>query len=102
MLSEAGGAWGRTNQAPAMRGVEGSLFFTLHGFQTRYLSTAFHLMKNMGPEGKVAAAWMMAGLGLGAGVMGLPFTQDLENAGEALWEKITGTDPMIVPICGSS
>jgi hypothetical protein len=95
MLSEAGGAWGRTNQAPAMRGVEGSLFFTLHGFQTRYLSTAFHLMKNMGPEGKVAAAWMMAGLGLGAGVMGLPFTQDLENAGEALWEKITGTDPMI-------
>ena len=44
------------------------------------------------PEGRVAGAWMMAALALGAGVMGPPFTQDLENVGEALWKGITGTD----------
>ena len=95
MMSEAGGAWGRTNQAPMMRGTEGSLLFALHGFQIRYLSTAYRLMRHMGPEGRVAAAWMMGALTLGAGAMGLPFTQDLENAGDALLKRINGVDPMI-------
>jgi hypothetical protein len=62
---------------------------------TRFLSTAFNLAKNMGPEGKIAAGWMAAALWAGAGAYGLPFTQDLEKGGDLLWQKITGTDPMI-------
>ncbi len=95
MMSEAAGAWGKTNQSALMRGAEGSLMFALHGFQTRYLSTVFNLVKNMGPEGKVAAGWMMAALWAGAGAYGLPFTQDMENAGDILWKRLTGEDPMI-------
>ena len=95
MMSEAGGAWGKTNQAPAMRGTEGSLLFALHGFQTRFISTAYKLMKNMGPEGRIAAGWMMAALWAGTGIYGLPFTQDLENAAGLLWKRLTGVDPMI-------
>jgi hypothetical protein len=95
ILSEAAGAWGKTNQAPMMRGMEGSLLFALHGFQTRFLSTAYKLMVNMGPAGKVAGAWMMAALWAGTGIYGLPFTKDLENAGGLLWKSLTGVDPMI-------
>ena len=95
MLDQAAGTWGKTNQAPMMRGVEGSLVFTMHGFQTRYLSNAWRLMNNMGLEGKIAAAWMMAGLAAGAGAFGLPFVEDGINAGEKLWKMLMHTDPMI-------
>lgn len=95
MLSEAAGSWGKMNQAPIMRGAEGSLIFALHGFQTRYLSTAFKLAKNMGPEGRVAAAWMMGALWAATGIYGLPFFQDLETAADKLIQTVTGENPMI-------
>src|SRR6185437_6070203 len=40
MLSEAAFEWGRHANAPMMRGGLGRALFALHGFQTRYLSTA--------------------------------------------------------------
>ena len=95
MMSEAAGAWGKLNQAPAMRGAEGSLLFAMHGFQTRYLSTAWKLMRNMGPEGRTAGAFMMAGLAFGVGALGLPFAQDLTGAADSLWKQLRGEDPMI-------
>jgi hypothetical protein len=95
MLSEGAYEWGSENRSPVMRGPMGTLLFSLHGFQTRYLSTAFRLMKNMGPEGKTAFAWMMGTLMLGAGAYGLPFTQDAESAADALGRMLNGgSDPM--------
>jgi hypothetical protein len=94
-LSEAAFEWGRANQSQVMRGPLGTLAFTLHGFQTRFLSAALKFAKNMGPSGRVALGYMMAGLWAGAGVEGLPFTQDLENAADKLWKALTGHDPMI-------
>lgn len=95
MLDQAAGQWGRANQAPAMRGTEGHLLFALHGFQTRYLSTMLSLLKNSGPEGKVAAAWMIGGLAAVAGVYGQPFVQDIESGVDAVWKAVTHVDPMI-------
>ena len=96
MISEAAFDWGRINRAPFMRGALGTLMTSLHGFQLAYLNTAFKLLKNSGPEGRVAFAWMMGSLAAGAGFAGLPFTQDLGNAGDALYKKITGgKDPML-------
>lgn len=98
-LSEAAYEWGRKNRSRVMRGPLGTLMFTLHGYQTRFLSNAFKLMKNMGPEGRVAMAWMAAGLWAGAGIEGLPFAQDLMNLGDVVWKALTGGqkghDPMI-------
>ena len=95
MIDQAAGQWGRTNQAPAMRGVEGAMYFKFRGYQTRYLSTMLSLLKNSGPEGRVAAMWMLAGLGATAGAYGIPFLQDIENGGDALWKFATNEDPMI-------
>lgn len=94
-LTEAAFEWGKANQAPVMRGPMGTMMFSLHGFQTRFLSTSLKLMKNMGPHGKIAFAWMMAGLWAGAGAEGLPFTQDLENVLDKSWQALSGHDPMI-------
>jgi len=93
MLSEAAFEWGKQNQPPIQRGPLGRLMFTLHGFQTRYLSTALTLMKNRGPEGRFAALLMLGALGLGAGMSGLPFVEDAENGADALWHHFTGRDP---------
>jgi hypothetical protein len=95
MLDQAAGQWGRANQAPAMRGTEGHLLFALHGFQTRYLSTMLSLLKNSGPEGKVAAAWMIGGLAAVAGAYGQPFVQDVENGADWAWKAVSHVDPMI-------
>lgn len=94
-LSEAAYEWGRANKARVMRGPLGTAMFTLHGYQTRFLSNALKLMKNMGPAGKMAAGWMMAGLWAGAGIEGLPFAQDMENLGDVVWKTLTKHDPMI-------
>ena len=93
MLSEAAFEWGKQNHAPIMRGPLGKLAFTLHGFQTRYLSTNLNLLKNRGPEGKMAWLLMTGALALGAGALGLPFSQDIMNAGDQLWHHFTGRDP---------
>lgn len=94
-LSEGMFAWGRENQAPVMRGPLGMLAFALHGFQTRFLSSAWNLATRMGPAGKTALGWMMAGLWAGAGIQGLPFTEDLENLGDKLSKKLFQYDPML-------
>lgn len=94
-LSEAAYEWGRANKARVMRGPLGTMMFTLHGYQTRFLSNAFKLMRNMGPAGRIAAGWMMAGLWAGAGIEGLPFAQDMENLGDVVWKTLTKHDPMI-------
>jgi hypothetical protein len=94
-LSEAAFEWGKTNQAPMQRGPMGTLAFTLHGFQTRFLSASLKFAKNMGVPGRVALGFMLGGLWAGAGVEGLPFTQDLENGADKLWQTLTGHDPMI-------
>jgi hypothetical protein len=102
MLSEAAFDWGRLNQAPVMTGALGHLFFALHGFQTRYLANMSNLMRNMGPEGRLASAWMLGTLAMGAGAMGLPFLQDGTNAADYLYQHATGTlerrgrDPMLI------
>ena len=95
MLSQAAGDWGKQNRQPIGRGPAGLLLTSLHGFQLRYLSSALMLAKNMGPEGRLAAAWMMGGLFLGAGVAGLPFTTDAENVADKLWQFFKGRDPMV-------
>lgn len=95
MLSQAAGEWGKMNRAPIARGPMGLLLMSLHGFQTRYLSNALALAKNTGPAGRVAAAWMMGGLAMGAGVAGLPFTTDMENAADKLWQFFTKRNPMM-------
>jgi hypothetical protein len=78
-----------------MRGTEGALYFKFRGYQTRYLSNMLNLAKNSGPEGKAAFVWMMAGLATVAGVSGLPFVQDIENGGDAVWKALGHVDPMI-------
>lgn len=95
MLSQAAFDWGKANQAPIMRGPLGRLMFALHGFQTRYLSTALSLMKNSGPEGRFGWGLMMAALGLGAGALGLPFSQDAMSGADSVWHYFTGRDPML-------
>lgn len=95
MLSEAAFEWGKQNRMPITRGPLGTLAGSLHGFQTRYLSTALRLSKNMGPEGKIAAAFMMGALALGAGMAGLPFAQDTGNAADAVWRHFGGYNPEI-------
>lgn len=96
MLSKAAFDWGKESHAPLMRGPLGQLMFALHGFQTRYLSTAFNLMKNGGPEGKFGFGLMMAALGLGAGALGLPFSEDAMKGADAVWHHFTGHDPDIM------
>lgn len=95
MLSQAAFDWGKESQAPLMRGPLGQLMFALHGFQTRYLSRAFNMMKNGGPEGKFGFGLMMAALGLGAGALGLPFSEDAMKGTDATWHHFTGHDPDI-------
>jgi hypothetical protein len=49
----------------------------------------------MGPEGKVSAALMLGGLGMLAGVAGLPFVDDAEKAYSWVHKLVTGVDPNI-------
>ena len=93
MLSEAAFDWGKENAPKAGRGI-GRLFLNLHGFQTRFLSSAWKMMTRMGPSGKIALLYMGAGLLAGAGVEGLPFTQDVENLVDFLSKKFFHYDPM--------
>jgi hypothetical protein len=95
MLSRAAFDWGKANQAPIMRGPLGQLMFALHGFQTRYLSTAFNLMKNSGPEGRLGFYLMMAALFAGAGAFGLPFSQDALKGADEVYKHFTGRDPAL-------
>jgi hypothetical protein len=41
----------------------------------------------------MAGVYMMAALFLGAGLGGLPFSQDIENGADRLWRFFTGRDP---------
>lgn len=95
MTSEGAFEWGRSNQAPVMRGPIGQATFLLHGFQTRFLSNVWNLMNNMGPDGKRALLWIALGVWVGSGIDGLPFAQDAQNAADEAWKFFTGKDPMI-------
>lgn len=95
MTSEGAYEWGKENQAPAMRGPIGQAAFLLHGFQTRFLSNAWNLLHNMGPDGKRALLWMAAAVWAGSGIEGLPFAQDAENLADQTWKFFTGKDPMM-------
>ena len=94
MLSEAAFEYGKAAAAPMMRGA-GQMFFQLHGFQTRALSAMWKLTTGMGTPGRLAAGWIGAAIWATAGLEGLPFTQDVENAGDAMWKWLSGHDPMI-------
>lgn len=93
MLSHAAFDWGKESKSPIMRGPIGTAVFSLHGFETRYLSKAWELAKNSGPEGKFAFMLMMAGLGLGAGALGLPGSQDAMKGADEVWKYFTDRDP---------
>lgn len=95
MMSQAAMDWGKANRPAYARTWYGTLAASLHGFVARYLSANWNLMKNMGPEGKLAFALSMGALALGAGVQGLPFAQDTENAADYLTKLARGSNPGI-------
>jgi hypothetical protein len=95
MVDEGLFVWGKHNRAPIQRGTAGTMLFQFRNFEANYLGTLWKMMHRMGPEGKGAAVFMLGGLGVLGGAMGLPFSQDLENAGDALGKVVTGIDPQI-------
>jgi hypothetical protein len=94
-LSEAAYEWGKANRSRVMQTPLGQLMFQLHGYQIRFLSAAWNMAKHQGPAGRLALTWMMAGLFMGVGAAGLPFTQDVANAIDKLYKFFTKKDPMI-------
>jgi N12 class adenine-specific DNA methylase len=85
--------WGKTNRAPMARGAAGTMLFQFRNFEMNYLSSVWKMMHRMGPEGKGAALFMMAGLGMLGGALGLPFAGDAEKAYDEMHKMLTGIDP---------
>lgn len=93
MVDRAAGRWGIDNRMPVARSLLGGMMMQFRAYEANWLSTAHQLMWHMGPEGKVSAGLMLAGLGLTAGAVGLPFAQDAEKAYEGVYKLVTGVDP---------
>jgi hypothetical protein len=51
-----------------------------------------YMARYAGPEGKVAAAMMLAGIGATGGTFAFPFAQDATSLAEALYSKLTGNE----------
>ena len=94
LLSQGVGEWGHEARSEAGRSPVGRLAVSLHGFQIRFMSNLAKQAFRQGPAGRLALTWTLAALWAGAGLQGLPFVQDAENATDALWKAATGRDPM--------
>jgi hypothetical protein len=94
MVDEGLFVWGKRNRAPLQRGY-GALLLQFKNFEANYLGTMHKFMTRMGPEGKVAGTFMLAGLGAMGGALSLPFTDDIVKASDWIGKTISGVDPMI-------
>lgn len=88
------GEYGPMNRAPIERNAATKMMMGMHGFVTRLLSKMWQL-GTMGPQGQQALLWTMGAFWTMAGLNGIPFTQDAQNAADLVWKTATGKDPML-------
>jgi hypothetical protein len=93
MVDRSAGLWGRANQSQVQRHPLGGAALQFRGYEMNLMSTLHQMAWHMGPPGKAVAAMMLGGIGAMAGVLGLPFMQDIEDAYEGIYKFIAHTDP---------
>jgi len=74
----------KANKAKFARGAIGATLMTFKSYSVNYLELLHRMATQNGPEGKKAAALMLAMLMLMAGAGGLPFEEDLEDVADSL------------------
>ncbi len=93
MVDRTAGIWGKANKSEVARSALGGMLMQFRSYELNFLSALHQQMYHMGPEGKVSAMLMLSSLGMMAGALGLPFTQDIEKAYEWAHKTLTGIDP---------
>lgn len=95
LLTQSVGEWSSAGRSEWGRSWFGRLTTSLHGFQIRMLANLMKQWGRQGGAGRMAGMLTLAGLWAAAGLQGLPFVQDAENAVDALWKWARGNDPML-------
>lgn len=78
----------KANKMKFGRGAIGATLMTFKSYSLNWLELMHRMTTQGGPEGKLAAAYMLGALFLVAGAGGLPFADDLEDLIDAIGQKM--------------
>jgi hypothetical protein len=78
----------KANKMRFGRGAIGATLMTFKSFSIYWLELIHRMGTQGGPEGKLAAAYMLGALFLVAGVGGMPFADDIEDLIDAIGQKM--------------
>jgi len=91
LIEETHYRMGKENR-PTVATGPGALILQFRGYTMQTLELYARLATRHGPEGRMALAGMMGWLLLTAGVLGLPFFDDLKDIIEGVWKQAAGVD----------